>query len=395
LELLENFLRGTPPATVIETLVLARKQNAENVCADLRIPLEQTNEALRDAILWKLGFPLPRSRDIRDKYWQLHHALESLAKTASVDLGSTAEGLRATASDYFVSLEEFLFDSLIFASWGLLQDHYSNDNPFVFLESEAREFTTVELNATLDETDDQNKLSDEPTLGVIVQGFVRLSKLLESLRDTDEEYLREEALFPKYSRKTQLQRYPFRHTRPFLDLTAESQVKLIATLGRVGNDLNNSGIVSARNGLLHAKQRIPSVQEVEEALQKARIALDQLEGIGCVRSTFAVTSKAVNAWGGATTTLESNGRTITFSSPSAYEWTKLPAFTRPHYLMQGAVFAAPNEMLRFSEGFSSEYQRYWLRYPHRAEPGNRVVSTQSETLASSIETSPFSVSRAG
>lgn len=394
-EQLEEFLRTSEPRLVIATLVLARKSNASKVCDELGIPLDQNDSALRDAILWKLGFPLPRSRDIRDEYWELHQSLESLAKTASVDLSTTAEGLRAASSNYFVSLERFLFDSLCFATWALLADHYSSASPFVFFESDAREFTINTLNGSISTEEDRNPISSEPVLSAVVEGFTRLSKLLSSIRGTEADYARDPSGYPKFAPKTDLQKFPFLHVHPFLDLTPESQVNLLSTLGGIASDLNNSGIMSARNGLLHAKQRIPTVGELEEALQKSRVALDRLEGIGCVRSTFAISSSLMNAWGGATTTLVSNGRAISFSSPSAYEWAKLPAMATPHYLMQGAVFAAPNEMLRFSEGFNSEFQDYWRGYPHRPEPGNRVVSSQSETMAISIDSGSLSASRAG
>ncbi|MFF2244343.1 hypothetical protein ACFVTM_09210 [Arthrobacter sp. NPDC058130] len=392
-ERLEEFLRTSQPKQVVETLILSRRTNASSVGKELGIPLEQEDTALRDAILWKLGFPLPRSADLRDEYWQLHHSLESLAKTASVDLASTAEGLRAASSDYFVCLERFLFDSLSFAAWGLLTDHYASEDPFVFFQSVAREFTVETLNGSIEQDEDLNQLSNEPVLSAIVEGFVRLSKLLDRLREDPEIYLRDQASYPKYSRKTELQQFPFRHLHPFLDLLPESQVRLVKTLADVGSELKNSGIMTARNGLLHAKQRIPTVGEVEEALRKARAALDHLESIGCVRGTFSISSSQVNAWGGATTTLVSNGRAISFSSPSAYEWAKLPSLAVPNYLMQGAVFAPPNEMLRFREGFASEYRDYWLGYPRRPEPGTRVVSEQAENLATPVETGSYASSR--
>ncbi|THG30117.1 hypothetical protein [Naasia lichenicola] len=392
---LEEFLRTSDPRVTIETLILARRANATKVCADLGIDLQQDNSTLRDSILWKLGFPLPRSLDIRDEYWRLHGTLEGLAKTASVDLTSTAEGLRQASSDYFVSLERFLFDSLCFATWGLVEDHYSAENPFVYFEQSAREFAIRVLNESIDREEDLNSLTAEPTLSIVVEGFMRLSKLLQRLQGKDEELLRVSTASPKWAEKTSLQRFPFRHLHPFLDLLPLSQSAIIETLAEVGSDLNDSGIMTARNGLLHAKQRIPTVGEVEEAMRKARTALDRLESIGCVRNTFAVTSTQINAWGGATTVLASNGRTISFSSPSSFEWAKLPSLNRPHYLMQGAVFAAPNEMLRFSEGFASEYQTYWSKFPVRPEPGNRVVSTQSESLAASEETGTHSAVRAG
>lgn len=394
-ERLEEFLRTSEPLQVIETLVLARRANATKVCSDLGIPLIQDNDALRDAILWKLGFPLPRSSDLRDEYWRLHHSLESLAKTASVDLTSTAEGLRSASSDYFVCLERFLFDSLTFATWALLCDHYSNDDPFVFFESEARDFTVATLNATADGKEDRYRLSGEPVLSAIVEGYIRLSKLLETLRANSESHVRDSKKYPKFALKTPLQQFPFKHIHPFLDLLPDSQVRLIDALASIGSELNDSGIMTARNGLQHAKLRIPTVAEVEEALRKARAALDRLESIGCVRGTFSITSAQVNAWGGATTTLVSNGRSISFSTPSAYEWAKLPSLSKPIYLMQGAVFAPPNEMLRFLEGFDSDYRDYWSGYPRLPEPGNREVSNQSQNVTVPVETGSYAASRVG
>ncbi len=394
-EQLAEFLRNTDPSTVVDTLVLARRSNAQRACAALRIDLPREETELRDAILWKLGFPLPRSADVRDEYWRLHSSLEALARTASVDLTSTAEGLRQAASDYFVSLESFLFDSLVFAAWGLLQDHYTSKNPFTFFEREARQFTIAALNSPDPEASGELELTDEPILSAVVEGFIRLSRRLDTLRADVDLHDRPDTALPKFAQKTNLQAFPFKHTHPFLDLLPDSQARLIETLAKVGSELNDSGIMTARNGLLHAKQRVPLVSEVEEALRKARLALDRLESIGCVRSTFAISSSVLNAWGGSTTTLVSNGRSISFSSPSRYEWTKLPSLAHPHYLMQGAVFARPNEMLRFAQGFDSEYQAYWANFPVRPEKGNRLVSTQSESLAIASETGAYSAARAG
>jgi hypothetical protein len=392
---LETFLRTSSPSSTVEKLILARRANAKAVCDDLGIEIDQTNEALRDSILWKIGLPLPRSRDIRDEYWHLHDNLEGLAKTAAVDVSTTAEGLRQISSDYFVSLERFLFDSLCFATWALLHDHYADANPFVFTESAARALTIEQLNDSVDREEDDHALSSEPVLSAVVQGFIRLSKLLTSITERAGSFVRDKKAWPKFSSKTDLQQFPWASVHPFLDLTPESRQLVIKSLAQVGSGLNDSGILTARNGLLHAKQRIPTVVEVEDALRKARAALDALESIGCVRSTYSKTSTQVNAWGGGTAVMSSHGQTISFSSPSGYEWTNMPSLNRPIYLVQGAVFAEPNEMLRFSEGFDSPYQEYWSEYPRRPEPGNRVASSQSETLSNTSEAGAYTSSRLG
>ncbi len=129
--------------------------------------------------------------------------------------------------------------------------------------------------------------------------------------------------------------------------------------------------MTARNGLSHAKsQRTPTVLEVNDALSKARSALRLLEEVGCVRNTYQAVSTNIDAWGRASTLMRSHGADISFSGPSGFGMLGLPSLTLPVYLMQGAVFAEPNEMMRFREGFDSEYSAYWEGIPHRPEPGS-------------------------
>lgn len=323
---LEEFLRTSSPSEIIERLIMSRRVHATNVCSRFGIPADLSDEEIRDAILWKLGFPLPLSDDLRDEYWRLHQLLEGLAKTSTMDVSSSAEGLRAASTDYFVCLEKFLMDSLVFATWALLSDHYMDTDPFVFYQKKARAFTIWKLNSTSAETTDPHRLVEEPVLSSIVEGYIRLSKLLAGLQHEPSLHLRSEADFPKFFDKTELQKFPFRHFMPFLDLTSDSQARLIRSLHQVGSELKDSGIMTARNGLLHAKSRVPTTGEVEEALRKARAALDVLESVGCVRGKYSVAMTLVNAWGGATTTMQAKGGRSVFrrlrpmSGQSFQEW---------------------------------------------------------------------------
>lgn len=387
-ERLEAFLRNAEPAVVLRTLVLARRGNAEKAAAALGIKEVPVDEAFLDAMLWKLGFSPQRRPDIRDAYWKQHELLENISKTAAVTLGLDEDQLRAFSSNYFVALERFLFDSLIFATWSLLTDHFTSEKPFVFYESVAREFTIQVLNSSTVSVpgERRNDLTEEPDLNLIVQGFIRLSRHLESLRNNDIDHLRPNTEFPKFVKKTSLQRFPFKHSIPFLDLTSSSQMLLVNRLGDIGKRLNDSGIMTARNGLLHAKskQRTPTIVEVNGALNRARNALDKLEEIGCVRTTFKVAHRETDSWGRGVTVMESHGNEIKFSSPSGFDMVGLPSMTKPLYLLQGAVFADPNEMLRFREGFESKFTDYWAHFPVRPEPGNRAVANKSEALVTGI-----------
>lgn len=377
-EKLEAFLRASEPRDIVSTLILGRRKNAESVSKSLHIDISTDSDFL-DAVLWKLGFSLTRSSDVRDEYWRHHQQLETFVTTASANADSTEERLRSIASNYFVALERFLFDSLTFATWALLTDHVAAKRPFEYFLGPARDFTIATLNNSTDRGvgNERNDLQTDPDLSSIVQGFLRLADHLESLAANEQSFERSQEAFPRYNDQTDLQKFPFVHTVPFLDLLASCQHALPETLRTVGKQLNESGIMTARNGLFHAKsKRTPSIAEVNESLSQARSALRLLEESGCVRNTFEVVSSNTDAWGRSITLMRSHGAEIRFSGPSGYRMLGLPALNRPVYLMQGALFANPNQMLRFKEGFESEYSTYWEGIPHRPQRGSAVSLTE-------------------
>lgn len=393
-EKLEYFFKNRDPREIVSVLILSRRKSAERVAKQLHLDLTANDDEFLDAISWKLGFPLRRGTDVRDNYWRLHQQLETFVTTASANAQSVEEDLRSISSNYFVALERFLFDSLTFATWALLTDHVQSKRPYEYHSSPARAFTIEHLNSSVVRRSgvEQNDLRDDPDLSRIVQGFLRLADHLSVIRDQDEQPARPLEDLPRFVEQTDLQRFPFRHTIPFLDLVPASQHLLPETLAKVGKQLGDSGIIKARNGLFHAKtQRTPTIDEVNEALSKARAALRLLEEIGCVRNTFESVSTSIDTWGRSSMVLQSHGAEIRFSGPSGFSMLGLPPLTQPVYLMQGAVFAEPNEMLRFKEGFDSPYSRYWQGVPHRPERGSEKSPTQADPGSADLVSSAPSV----
>ena len=390
-EQLESFLRSSEPSVVLRTLALSHRGKARQAADVLQVARIQPDDDFLDVMLWKLGFEPQRRPDVRDAYWEQHDALESLAKTADATIGLDEAELRGRASNYFVELERFLLDSLVFATWVLLTDHFRAERPFDYVLEKARPDAIRRLNEAsgTDPKEREFDLAPEPTLGQIVHGFSRLASVLDELRSTSDVYNRDAAQFPKYVAQTDLQRFAFRHTVPFLDLTPAAQVRLISALQRVAAELNDSGIMTARNGLLHAKteQRTPTTSEVDASLTKARAALYVLEEVGCVRATFELDHIESDQWGRTVTTLRSRSSQLGFFGPSGYELLGLPSLGQPVYLVQGAVFAEPNEMLRFRQGYVSAFADYWTDFPRRPEPGNRDGHSKTGDLVSAGESS--------
>lgn len=286
-------------------------------------------------------------------------------------------------------LERTLLDSLYFTAWVFLADHYVSNHAFTYRETIAAQFGHDVLK------DAGCDLGGAPTLSNLVEGFSALAKHLETLRTTELQHTRDIKTYPKFASKTDIQKFPFAHTVPFLDLTAESQVALIKTLSAASSALNDSGIMTARNALLHAGRTIPRPSDLSDSLDSARRALLSLEAAGCIRTTFQPLTTVIDAWGHGSTVMRSaSDSEITFSSPSAYRWLGMPPLTGPQYLVQGAIFAAPNLMLRFRRGYESRYENYWSDYPKRREAGNRVVPSQADSLSTPLETGSFIGSRA-
>ncbi|MFB8891846.1 hypothetical protein [Microbacterium plantarum] len=388
-ERLESFLRTASPRDILSTLVLSRELNAKKAAETLGLSLSGDDDFLLDAMLWKLGFAPNRRPDIRDDYWRNHNTLEKFVVTPLTSSDSTEESLRSVAVNYFVALERHLFDSLIFATWALLTDHSMAGRPFEFHLQSARDFTIKTLNNSVERKNgvERNDLSTGPVLADLVQGFLRLSDHLENLRGREAHFIRDKEDYPRFVKQTDLQRFPFSHKIPYLDLTAASQVSLRTTLRDVSTRLNDAGILSARNGLLHAegKRRTPTREEVNSALDRAREVLRSLEQIGCVRVTFEVVASETDQWGRSSTLLRASGTEIRVSGPSSYELLGMPSLHRKVYLMQGAVFAAPNEMLRFREGFDSQYADYWRDFVRRPEPANRASAAQMADSGADLE----------
>lgn len=393
---LEEFLRTESPREIIRTLVLTRRENVESFCAELRIPRDMTDELLVDTIMWKLGFSPPVVPDKRDDYWAEHTALERVSTTAAVNLSLNPSVIRSTAANYFVELEHYLSDSLMFTTWALLNDHYANDQQFVFRENLVTSFSRRALADAAKKRDgDIQTFTEKPTLSDLVQGFADLASHLGDMRGAESKFVRDSRSYPKFWKHTSLQGFPFLHTFPYLDLTPESQVKIADTLSEVAATLNNSGIMTVRNMLMHANREQPKPQQLISSLETARQALEKLEGIGCVRSTYSVSSHEKDSWSRGTTSLRSSsGREIAFTSPSFYQWVNLPGLLHDQYLVHGAVFAAPNAMLRFRRGCDSRYEDYWLSYPKRRERGNSALSGPAEGLSTPVQTGSFVGSRA-
>lgn len=207
-------------------------------------------------------------------------------------------------------------------------------------------------------------LQDRQTLYPLGQAYMVLSRYLRSLRTRRGEFIRDDAEKPKYVGQTELRTFPFSHKVPFLDVLPSHQEHILDELDAVSRRLKESVVHKVRNDWSHFKKTPGELSNLDDALEGARAAIRKLESLGFVRISYRRVSRETNTWGRSIVTMKGpDGEEVSFVRPSPFQWLGLPWFSEPQYIMRSAVFGAPNEVLRFTQGTESGYSRMWDRSP--------------------------------
>jgi hypothetical protein len=388
-ERLEEFVRRSAPDDALRQLVLARRSNVIAACEYVGI-LDadgMDDEQIVQALLWKLGFDVPPREDLSERFWVKHHALANRTRSAVVAGVVDFDALAHLATDYFRELEGLLADSLAFATWSLLNDHVSAKYPFRYDDEADRErgfalTQEVHLNSK-NETEVFDFTGNQLSLHELVRGFGILGKHLDEVRGGASGYIRDAKSLPDYHGKTDLKAFPFLHTVPFLDLTGASQDRLVGTLKSVNQSLVDANVPQVRNDFAHYRRNSPEIARMESAVEAVGRAIRDLESLGLIRVTIWRSGMSSDEWGRSKHVLIGPRDTIHVQTrPSNYDWTDLPPIGVPQYIIVGAKFAEPNEFLRVSRRYESEFSRMWAGIPNRRKPtfGGLMEGSDSSRL---------------
>lgn len=366
---LEEYLRNSDPAEVLHKLVLTKRAHAQVACESLGIRNSDNldDKNLTQAILWKLGFSLADLEDQSERFWREHEKMRMLTQTVGVTASVNEDEIRGNATLYFVRLEELLDDSLGYVTWGLTYDHLKSDRPFVFNYEMDRKWSFERLSAAESARSSGPELiefGEKNSLYPLCRGFGALANHLNGLAGSSGDYVRDEDEYPEYVGKTEIQKYPFGSTIPFLNLIDSAQATILDRLDRVSKLLVGADVNEVRNELLHFRRSTADLSRLTRCLDAVEEAVKLLDAGGMIRSLYGFKSRSLDNWGRGVVKLEdSHGRSIALAIPSRYSWLPLPARADKQYLMVDAVFDAPNEFLRFGVSYDSEFSKMWMSYP--------------------------------
>lgn len=371
---LTEYLRKSSPEVVLRRLVLNTRENVGRAVSALSLSLSDgaDDAELVDRMLWKLGFDVVAPDKLHSDFWRHSDRLRKAADAASVSTAVGEEEISEISTSYFRALEKLLGDTLIFCVWALTTDHVREEDPYRFVDNlSARVATTHLLGEGLHARGDIHdpKLTVEKwTLQPLCRGFEVLSEALADFEGSEISLARPVETVPDFAGSSKVQRFPFSHTVPFLDLTENSRAVIRSTFRHATKGLLESSALEVRNGLLHYRRSNVDLKRLVNSLEAVESVVRSLQSQGLVRILYRRQRVETDTWGRSLHTLaDANGSERAISRPSVYAWVNLPRLDEPQYLMTVAQFDQFGEYLRFHPGSESDFRSLWAGVPQRRD----------------------------
>lgn len=367
---LTEYLRKTPPEIVLQRLVLNTRENVERgaLALSLNIGAGVDDQELVQRMLWKLGFEVVDADELHEDFWRHSDRLRKAAEAASVSTSVGEEEISEISTSYFRALEKLAADTLVFCVWAFTTDHVRDQDPYLYVDNKAvLDRTSRELSAGLlarGDIHDEKDGVEKWTLQPLFRGFEVLSDILRDIEGRAYDLVRSTESVPDFAERTTVQRFPFKHVVPFLDLTATSRAQIHTTLRSATQGLLASSAMEVRNGLLHYRRSNVDLKKLVGSLEAVESVIRKLESQGLVRIVYRRQRVETDRWGRSLHTLaDATGSERAISRPSAYAWVNLPKLDEAQYLMTVAQFDQFGEYLRFRPGSDSEFREMWSGFP--------------------------------
>jgi len=384
-ERLEDFYQSTSPREALQRLILARKTNLIAACHEVRLENADSLSDLQivDSVLWKLGFDVHVHEDPHRYFWDLQERLSSLTRSSRISGSGESETFRGVANTYFTELEGLLTDSLAFSAWLLLNDHTSSAFSFEYDDEGDRSIGLQLLQKAHDESantfEEFDYVSDKVELFALLRGFAVLGQQLEKLEASPDAFNRPSSDYPDYDQATDLKSFVFKSVVPYLNLTPASRKRIRETLAEISTGMVSKEVHVVRNDYSHYRRNSREVTTMTSALEAVGVAVRQIENLGLARVTCWPTGVTMDPWGRSHHQF-SGPRSVThlFARPTNFDWMGLPELGSPQYIVHGAAFAEPNEVLRFRRRFDSPFAKMWSDYPKRRQNGGESASPATD-----------------
>lgn len=372
---LERLISDTDPLDIVNRYLLDSQELFTRSVDFLqygRFPQptsSEDRESVSKRIVWKLGFDVHQFPTLPGTFRRRLQAFKEIVNAGPIDSEEREEQVRSVGVNLFVSLEDILDESLGFATWALLADHYGRPrrSRFVYRRSEARQVMADVLGGF--ECAGSEPLEMAATgrnnLHGLIFGFRALSEISASvLADGESEtYRRPADQCPRWSFHSEVLMFPFVHTVPLLDLDVNAARLLVDELEKVAKVLISGEVKDVRNRVPHAGGEFPAQQRLNLAISAMDEAVSVMESLGAVPLVFRRREVTRDTFGRRVTVLEDYlGRQVVLRSDELAR-CDLPGQHEQQVVFRAAAIAGTPDHLRFRVAEDSDFSDMWRHFP--------------------------------
>ncbi|MFF2092161.1 hypothetical protein [Paenibacillus sp. NPDC058174] len=362
----DKYVINYNPIEIIKNLILASPSYIKKTVEFLKfghfdLDPEKENQLIHK-ILWKIGFDINIPPKVSSFFWSRLSNFIEVSKINAKQTEVENERVRSSAVNFFVSLEQTLDLSLTFITWVLMSDHYG-DTKFLFNSVDARKTMANLLNGH------QEKISYDPdgknTLYPLTSGFRILSEICSEVLNNINDFKRESNRLPDYYKKSNINVFPFEHTRLIADLDKHDLSLILEFLIEITSDFDRYKVCNVRNRLEHRRSDFPTIDEIQYACNGIEKIVKKMEHYGIIPTVYSVYQKNSDSFGREVFKYRShddNEISLNFQTQLSRE---LPFSNSSLIIMTQLHLHNSNEMLRFLLKEPSEYEYIWSNYPKK------------------------------
>ena len=373
-ERMDTLLLSSPPEAILREFIFAGADELRRAlehlgwgCLDMTTDAP-SEERLTKRLLWKLGFDQWDFPPELPRFWERHGRVRDLTKDATGDVPEAErDRVRGEFANFFVSLEEILEQAAAYSTWVLLHDHYADarGERFVFELGKARTFAAAHLNAAWAGEGSDLAFSENgtTTLYPLIQAFPLLARLCRASLAAGETFERPAEAWPGWDEASILT-FPYRHTRPILDLRLSAANEIIELLEGVGSTLRTTDVADLRNRVDHPREVFPSWEDLGKGEEAVGETARRLEDAGLVPSIYVPLGMEMDRFGRRATAYESySGRRARVTATAEDTGLELPDARSPQHLCLAAQLTSVSSMLRFEHRVRSDYWELYAGFP--------------------------------
>ena len=371
---LDHAVRRLSPEALLRTLVLGSRQAHKLASSFLGLPDETGDkDELLQMLLWKLGASSSVAFQDMDRVRRYEAELAS-----GISSKANQDELRGHISNLFAAIEGSLRTSLEFAIWVLTNDHFLEENSFVYDPAPKPErLQFIEEHSPTTDVKLRLELNGKNSLVALGAGFSRLSKALGA--QVPDSTLRPEDQIPLVCRESG-QPFAFRHTLPFHDLSEKARAATVDALQSVSRLIQDEVVLKTRNAAIHGSQHFPTEAELRLAAEKIGVLRSTLSTTGLYPSVFRLTDSTTDVLGRKKFRYEGSDAPVFLYQPSWAIAPKIPTGPRQLVVLPlcDTVASGP---LRFRLKNRPGGDPYWDGWPRRWRVTEQYGVATHEALA--------------